>query len=119
MNLRGVRGLADHEPAEPFVAKIEGALGLVGQRPEQQFGVSVAVLRPAVGDDLPRDARDDLVLHGLAHLVDALGELQLDGHAVERVDAVGDAVVPTQVEFCARIGHEHEVILSFHSGAPF
>ena len=104
-----------HEPGEVVVAKVQGALGEVGQLFSERPGIVQRIRAPEHHIEGAGHAGDALPLHSVAHLIDTLRGFQVHVDAVERVEKVRGIVVPAQMQDGTGICHDLEMIFKEHS----
>ena len=94
-----------------MVAKVQGALGEVGQLFAERPGIVQRIRAPEHHIEGAGHAGDALPLHSVAHLIDTLRGLQVHIHPVQRVEKVRGIVVPAQMQDGTGICHDLEMVL--------
>ena len=100
-----------HEAGEIVVAKVQGALGEVGQLFGKSSCMGQRIPAPEHDRQGAGHAGDALTLHCVAHLIDTLRGLQVHIRPVQRVEKVGGIVVPAQMQDGTGICHDFEMVL--------
>lgn len=94
-----------------MVAKVQGALGEVGQLFGKSSCTGQRIPAPEHHIEGAGHAGDALTLHGVANLIDTLRGLQVHIHPVQRVENVRGIVVPAQMQDGTGISHDFEMVL--------